>query len=127
MKSIPGEQGFTLLELIAVLVILSVLAAIAIPRYLSIDESARQRAIDAGIAELNGRETLTWSNIKITTTGYKDDATLFPQVDTTLGTDYTWVGGHPDEDGGTLKFRENTLVPLSRSESTFEKPGYWSK
>lgn len=127
MKLIAGEQGFTLLELIAVLVILSVLAAIAIPRYLSIDESARQRAIDAGIAELNGRETLTWSNIKITSTGYLDDATLFPQVHTTLGTDYSWVGGHPNKDGGTLRFKESTLVPLSRTESTFEKPGYWSR
>ena len=127
MKLIPGEQGFTLLELIAVLVILSVLAAIAIPRYISIDENARQRAIDAGIAELNGRETLTWSNIKITNTGYVDDASLFAQVDTTLGTDYSWVGGHPGIDGGTLRFKESTLAPLSRSESTFEKPGYWSR
>jgi prepilin-type N-terminal cleavage/methylation domain-containing protein len=65
MKFFPGEKGFTLIEIIAVLVILSVLASVAIPRYISLDESARQRAIDAGIAELNGRETLTWSNIKI--------------------------------------------------------------
>jgi MSHA pilin protein MshA len=60
------EKGFTLVEIIAVMVILSVLAAVAIPRYMSLDESARQRAIDAAISELNGRETLTWSNIKIT-------------------------------------------------------------
>jgi len=127
IKLIQGEQGFTLLELIAVLVILSVLAAIAIPRYISIDESARQRTIDAGIAELNGRETLTWSNIKITMTGYLDDAALFPQLDTTLGADYAWVGGAPDQDGGTLIFREGTPVPLTRSESTFEKPAHWSR
>jgi prepilin-type N-terminal cleavage/methylation domain-containing protein len=127
MKFIPGEQGFTLIELIAVLVILSVLAAIAIPRYISIDESARQRAIDAGIAELNGRETLTWSNIKITMTGYLDDAALFPLVDKTLGASYSWEGGPPDKDGGTLKFKESTVVPLTRTESTFEKPGHWSR
>jgi prepilin-type N-terminal cleavage/methylation domain-containing protein len=127
MKCIPGEQGFTLIELIAVLVILSVLVAIAIPRYISIDERARQRAIDAGIAELNGRETLTWSNIKITMTGYLDDAALFPLVDKTLGADYSWEGGSPDKDGGTLKFKESTVVPLTRTESTFEKPGHWSR
>jgi prepilin-type N-terminal cleavage/methylation domain-containing protein len=127
IKSIPDENGFTLLELIAVLVILSVLAAIAIPRYISIDEKARQRAIDAGIAELNGRETLTWSNIKITMTGYIDDAALFPRLDTTLGKDYSWVGGPPDKDGGILKFKESLQVPLVRSESTDIQPGFWTR
>ncbi|MGD9227644.1 MAG: prepilin-type N-terminal cleavage/methylation domain-containing protein, partial [Desulfobacterales bacterium] len=127
MKFIRVEKGFTLLEIIAVLVILSVLASVAIPRYISLDESARQRAIDAGIAELNGRETLTWSNIKITNTGYTDDATLFPLLDTTLGGDYNWVGGLPERAGGTLRFRTSTEVPLTRIESSDIQPGSWSR
>ncbi len=127
MKFIPGEQGFTLLELIAVMVILSVLAAIAIPRYISIDESARQRAVDAGIAELNGRETLTWSNIKITSTGYVDDVTLFSTLNTTLGNEYQWQGGSPTRSGGTLRFKESILVPLTRTESTNTTPGFWRR
>lgn len=127
MKLIQGEQGFTLLELIAVLVILSILAAIAIPRYISIDESARQRAIDAGIAELNGRETLTWSNMKIASAGYVDDPTLFSTLSTTLGHDYRWQGGAPTRNGGTLVFKESTAVPLTRVESTNIEPGFWSR
>ena len=127
MKLHTGEKGFTLVEIIAVMVILSVLAAVAIPRYLSLDESARQRAIDAGIAELNGRETLTWSNIKITLTGYTDDATLFPILDTTLGGDYSWVGGSPDRNGGTLRFRTSISVSLTRTQSSDIQPGSWSR
>ena len=127
MKFIPGEKGFTLVEIIAVLVILSVLASVAIPRYISLDESARQRAIDAGIAELNGRETLTWSNIKITMTGYIDDAALFLIVSTTLGNDYTWIGAPPNENGGTLRFKESIEVPLTRIESSDIQPGSWSR
>jgi prepilin-type N-terminal cleavage/methylation domain-containing protein len=127
MKFTPGEKGFTLLEIIAVMVILSVLAAVAIPRYLSLDESARQRAIDAGIAELNGRETLTWSNIKITQTGYTDDAALFPILNTTLGGEYSWVGGPPNKDGGTLKFKVSIEAPLTRIESDNTQPGSWSR
>ncbi|MGD2185963.1 MAG: type II secretion system protein, partial [Desulfobacterales bacterium] len=125
--SIPSEKGFTLVEIIAVLVILSVLAAVAIPRYISIDERARQRAIDAGIAELNGREVLTWSNIKITVTGYVDDATLFSQVSTTLGDDYTWDGGAPTDSGGTLKFKESISVPLTRTASEDTHPASWTR
>jgi prepilin-type N-terminal cleavage/methylation domain-containing protein len=127
LKYSQREKGFTLVEIIAVMVILSVLAAVAIPRYMSLDESARQRAIDAGIAELNGRETLTWSNIKITITGYRDDATLFPILDTTLGGDYSWVGGPPDKDGGTLRFKASIEVPLARTESNDIQPGFWAR
>jgi prepilin-type N-terminal cleavage/methylation domain-containing protein len=127
LKYRSREKGFTLVEIIAVLVILSVLTAVAIPRYLSIDENARQRAIDSGIAELNGRETLTWSNIKITTTGYIDDAALFPQVDTTLGVHFSWDGGGPADSGGTLKFKLTTSVPLTRTASDFERPANWTR
>jgi prepilin-type N-terminal cleavage/methylation domain-containing protein len=121
------EKGFTLVEIIAVMVILSVLAAVSIPRYISIDESARQRAIDAGISELNGREILTWSNIKISITGYTDDTELFPILNTTLGNDYRWIGGPPDENGGTLRFKESAEVLLTRRESTDVEPGFWSR
>ena len=131
MKFIPGEKGFTLVEIIAVLVILSVLASVAIPRYISLDEGARLRAIDAGIAELNGRETLTWSNIKITNTGYETDVILYGQLNYTLGDDYEWSGGPgappPCCTGDSLAFRTKTIVPLTRTESSETKPGSWSR
>ena len=127
MKCCRAESGFTLLEIIAALVILSVLATVAIPRYISLDESAKQKAIDAGIAELNGRETLTWSNLKISESGYRDDTHLFGLMDTTLGQDYSWEGAGPDTGGGTLKFRLSTPVPLTRNGSTNEYPAEWSR
>ena len=120
------QQGFTLLEIIAVMVILSILAAVAIPRYVSVDESARQKAIEAGISELNGRETLTWSNEKISVSGWVSDEKTFGQMDKDLGTGYSWDSVDPaDLSGGTLIFKDSTSVPLSRSESTTEKPGSW--
>ena len=126
-KCCGNEQGFTLLEIIAVMVILSILAAIAIPKYVSLDESARQRAIDAGIAELNGRETLTWSNAKISISGWVSDEITFGLVDPFLGDDYAWGIDEPTETGGTLTFRDSTPVALSRTESTVEHPGAWSR
>ena len=122
-----NRAGFSLVELIAVMVILSVLAAIALPLYIDLDENARDRAIDAGVAELNGREGLAWSNIKLTPTGWEDDLTFFNSYDKMLGNDYIWTAG-PVPSGGEIKFGISGIpVPLSRSPSTTSHPGRWTK
>jgi prepilin-type N-terminal cleavage/methylation domain-containing protein len=72
-----NPRGFTLIEIIAVLIILSTLAAMAIPRFINLDANAKDRAIDSGISEINGRESLVWADIKVSPAGWSDDATLF--------------------------------------------------
>jgi prepilin-type N-terminal cleavage/methylation domain-containing protein len=124
---IGREKGFTLLEIIAAMVILSILASIAIPRYISLDESAKQKGLDAGIAELNGRETLTWSNEKISVSGWVSDEKTFRSVETFLGDEYDWGTDEPTQSGGTLTFKDSAPVNLSRVESTLEHPGSWSR
>lgn len=56
-KSNPllNESGFTLLEIIAVLVILSILAVVAVPKYFDLQTQARNRAIATALAEGIGR------------------------------------------------------------------------
>ncbi|MDD5435835.1 MAG: prepilin-type N-terminal cleavage/methylation domain-containing protein [Nitrospira sp.] len=50
-----NEKGFTLMEIIAVLVILGILAAIAVPKYMGLQDTARQKAGQGQIAEVKGR------------------------------------------------------------------------
>jgi len=52
---LKNEEGFTLVEIIAVLVILGILAAVAIPKYFDLQSEAKRKALDAAMAEAVGR------------------------------------------------------------------------
>ena len=54
-EHLGNESGFTLLEIIAVLVILSILAVVALPRYFNLQEQARDKAMQTALAEGIGR------------------------------------------------------------------------
>ena len=53
-----NQKGFTLVELMVVVVIIGILVAIAIPVYNSVQGNAQQNACDATVRTLNGASTM---------------------------------------------------------------------
>lgn len=62
-----GQEGFTLIEVIAVLVILAVLAAVAIPRYITLIDDAREQALEGAIAAGMSHVSLAYGRLALQT------------------------------------------------------------
>lgn len=120
-----NQNGFTLIELISVMIIMGVVASVSIQRYDLVSDSASQIVLQAGVKELNIRESLIWSNTKISLDGYTIDEDIFAAVDTNLGSGYEWDPTPPGRTtGGTLTFKSASKT-LGRQVSTLSAAGKW--
>jgi prepilin-type N-terminal cleavage/methylation domain-containing protein len=120
---IRNQAGFTLIEIMASLVIIGVISTVGIRKFDQISDSASQRALDYAYRELNSRELLTWGLIKISDVGWQSDEALFSQLDIRLGEGYGWSSG-PAITGGTLRMQSASL-PMNRIPSTISMSGKW--
>ena len=95
---LKNQHGFTLIEMISVMIILGVVASVAIQKFDILSDTAAKQALKAGERELNVRESLSWIDLKISSAGWTNDNDTFAAVDTSLGIDYKWNPG-PTVDG----------------------------
>ena len=83
---LKDEEGFTLIEIIAVLVLLGILAAVAVPRYMSVMEEAKDKAAIAAVAEGQARVN-AWFGSFILSNGKVPAQGDVPGDDNIFGTD----------------------------------------
>jgi prepilin-type N-terminal cleavage/methylation domain-containing protein len=112
---IQNQKGFTLIELISVMIIMGVMSSVAVKKVDFITDTASSKALAVAVKELNIRESSVWSNTKISDDGYTTDADVFAALDKNLGTKFKWNPG-PTIDGGTLHCESESIV-LNRIHS----------
>ena len=125
-----NNKGFTLIEIMAVLVIMGVIISVGMHKINFITDSAEKRALETGVAELNAREMLYWTNAKFAPGGWTGNGgdtfvwTTMMVMNTDLGNQYSWTPNPPVVGGATLRFGSQSIT-LTRAPSTNTKAARW--
>jgi prepilin-type N-terminal cleavage/methylation domain-containing protein len=83
-KGLKNNQGFTMIELIVVIVIIGILAAIAVPKYLDLRSSAEVAALAGITGALRAAASLSYANCMVNNT-VPSDAKVLAQLEDTSG------------------------------------------
>ena len=104
-----NQRGFTLIELVSVVVIMGVVASLSIKKFHLVSDNAEFRVLEAAVDELNARESLTWTNKKLSPGGWIDDDDLFGLIETALGQGFDW-DPMATASGGTLHYGGQSIA-----------------
>jgi len=118
-----NQSGFSLIEILSVMVIMSTLISVSVNKFDLLSDSAYLTALKTGTRELNTREIMEWTKVKLSDPGWSTDIEVFNAVDKRLGPGYDWNTG-PSISGGVLRYKSQS-ADLDRNASTGKTAGSW--
>ncbi|MGC8504442.1 MAG: pilus assembly FimT family protein [Acidithiobacillus sp.] len=93
-----GERGFTFIELMVVMVLLGLLAAFAIPRFVDLQKDARMAKVQALAGAVAAASNLVYSKVLVTNNGFYQPGQTSGTTSVAIGQGVTvrvW-NGYPD-------------------------------
>jgi len=120
MKTLKNEAGFTLIEIIAVLVILGILASVAVPKFVSLTDEAKQKAADGALSAGLSTVSLQYAKLALIADAEPTMADLATACNGTKPAgdfDFVFVG---DNTAGSEKVTVTASHPITLKNSTAE-------